>query len=267
MEEESHVLWVALQTHYEQQMDVILPEPNHDWTMLWLQDFKSIREYNHPAHKICARLRFCEKKHFKSDKIEKTFQTMLPSDRILQHQYRAKNYQTYLDLIHDLLQAEKHDELTLRNHHQHFVGNALLLEVQHNVKGNEKGNGPKNSQKKFGKFKKGKHNAKNMKNRAKYQVKGKGKTFTCHKCGGPNHFTRKYRTPKHLVQLYQKSLKESNNNKRSYEAHFNDMTKEASTSKTIPLNPKMRKKTDNDNIDMENTIVVYHSKDVFGDLK
>jgi hypothetical protein len=45
------------------------------------------------------------------------------------------------------------------------------------------------------------------------------------------------------------------------------MTKEASTSKTIPLNPEMRKKTDNDNIDMENTIVVYHSKDVFGDLK
>jgi hypothetical protein len=63
---------------------------------------------------------------------------MLPSDRILQHQYRAKNYQTYSNLIHDLLQAEKHDELTLRNHHQYFVGSAPLSEIHYNVKGNEK---------------------------------------------------------------------------------------------------------------------------------
>jgi hypothetical protein len=42
---------------------------------------------------------------------------MLPSDRILQHQYRARNYQHYSDLIHVLLQAKKHDELTLKDHH------------------------------------------------------------------------------------------------------------------------------------------------------
>jgi hypothetical protein len=106
-----------------------------------------------------------------------------------------------------------------------------------------------------------------MKNRAKGQRKGKGKTFTCHKCGGPNHFARKYRTPKHLVELYKKSLKESNNNKRSYEAHFNDMTKEASTSGIIHSNPRMAKETSSDDIDMENTIVEYHSNDVFEDLK
>jgi hypothetical protein len=129
--------------------------------------------------------------------------------------------------------------------------------------------GLKNPQKKFGKFKKGKHNANNMKNRAKGQgkAKGKGNAFTCHKYGGSNHFARKYRTPKHLVELYQKSLKEYNNNKRSYEAHFNDMTKEASTSGPIPLNPEMSKLTDSDDMDMENTIVEYHSNDVYGDLK
>jgi hypothetical protein len=96
---------------------MILPVSNHDWTMLKLQDFKSIREYNYVVHKICVRLRFCEKESSEADKIEKTLQTILPSDRILQHQYRAKNYQTYSDLVHDLIQAEKHDELTLRNHH------------------------------------------------------------------------------------------------------------------------------------------------------
>jgi hypothetical protein len=81
---------------------------------------------------------FCEKEPFKANKIENTLQTILPSDRILQHQYCAKNYQNYSDLIHDLLQAKKHDELTLRNHHQRSVGSTPLPEVHYNVKGNEK---------------------------------------------------------------------------------------------------------------------------------
>jgi predicted nucleotidyltransferase len=70
-----------------------------------------------------------------------------------------------------------------------------------------------------------------------------------------------------LVELYQRSLKESNNNKRSYEAQFNDVTKEATTSRIIPSNPKMPKLTDNDDMDMENTILEYKYNDVFGDLK
>jgi hypothetical protein len=205
-------------------MVVILPEANLDWTMLRLQDFKSIGEYDHVVHKICAKLQFCDKEPSEVDKIEKTLQTILPLDRILQHQYRAKNYQTYSVLVHDLLQAEQHDELTLRNHHQCSVGSAPLPEVHHNVQGNEKGDGSNNHHKNFGKFKKGKCNGKNMKNRAKGQGKDKGKAFTCHKCGVPNHFARKCRTPKHLVEPYKKSLKESNNNKRSYEAHFGNNT-------------------------------------------
>jgi hypothetical protein len=70
-----------------------------------------------------------------------------------------------------------------------------------------------------------------------------------------------------LVELYQRSLKESNNAKRLYEAHFNDETKEAITLGTIPSNSEMLKLTDNDDMDMENTIVEYNSNDVFGDLK
>jgi hypothetical protein len=86
-------------------------------------------------------------------------------------------------------------------------------------------------------------------------------------CGGPNHFARKCHTLKHLVELYQKSPKKSNNNKRSYETHFNDMTKEASTSGTIPSNLEMIKLIDTDDMDMENMIVKYNSNDVYGDLK
>jgi hypothetical protein len=59
---------------------------------------------------------------------------MLPSDRVLQHQYRAWNYQCYTDLIRGLHQAEKHDELTIKNHHQRRVGAAPLPEFHHNEK-------------------------------------------------------------------------------------------------------------------------------------
>jgi hypothetical protein len=111
--------------------------------MLRLQDFKYIREYNHDVHKICVKLRFYDKDPSEVDKIDNTLQTMLLTDRILQHQYRAKNYQTYSDLIHDLLHAEKHDDLTFRNYHQCSVCSAPLLEVHYNMKGNEEGDGPK----------------------------------------------------------------------------------------------------------------------------
>jgi hypothetical protein len=61
MEEEPSTLCTALQTQYEQQKAVILPEANHDWTHLIHQDYKSIEDYNHVVHKICAKLHFLER--------------------------------------------------------------------------------------------------------------------------------------------------------------------------------------------------------------
>ena len=114
-------------------------------------------DYNHAVHRICSKLKFCEKEPTDADKIEKTLSTMLPSDRVLQQQYRAKNYQAYSQLIHTLTQAEKHDELLLKNHHKHPFGSVPLPEV-HNVQKktkNNKFNGPapknKSGQRKFNK--------------------------------------------------------------------------------------------------------------------
>jgi hypothetical protein len=90
---------------------VILLKANQNWTHLCLQDYKSIEDYNYVIHKIYENLRFCEKEHPEEDNIEKTLQTILSSDRILRYQYHEKNYQTYSDLIHDLLQVENHVEL------------------------------------------------------------------------------------------------------------------------------------------------------------
>ena len=58
---------------------------------------------------------------------------MLPSERLLQQQYRARDYQVYSDLIHILLQAEKHDELLAKNDSQRPVGYQPLPEVHMNV--------------------------------------------------------------------------------------------------------------------------------------
>jgi hypothetical protein len=88
---------------------------------LHLHDYKSIEDYNHVVHNTCAKLRFCEKEPFNNEKIKKTPTTMLPLDNILKHQCCVRNYQRYSKLVQDPLQVEKHDELTLRNHHQCHV--------------------------------------------------------------------------------------------------------------------------------------------------
>jgi hypothetical protein len=69
-----------------------------------------------------------------------------------------------------------------------------------------------------------------------------------------------------LVELYQKSLKEANRAKRLYEAHFNDVSKEATTSGTKVEDPKIPMMMDKEDMDLENTIIEYNSNDVFGDL-
>jgi hypothetical protein len=152
---------------------VILPKANHDWVDLRLQDYKSIGDYNHVVHMICAKLQFCEKELSDGEKIEKTLTTMLPSDRVLKHQYCAWNYQHYSELVQDFLQSEKHDELTIRNHHQLAIGMTPLLKVNYSSKGKEKVDGNK-PPKNVGKSKKGKRN-KHKKNKSKDQSSGIGK--------------------------------------------------------------------------------------------
>jgi hypothetical protein len=92
MEMNPHVLWLALKERYDQQKELIWSETNHEWNHLRLQDFKSVADYNHAIHKICSKLKFCEKEPTDADKIEKTLSTMLPADRVLQQQYRANKY-------------------------------------------------------------------------------------------------------------------------------------------------------------------------------
>jgi predicted transcriptional regulator len=189
---------------------------------------------------------------------------MFPLDRVLKHQYHATNYRRYLELIQDLLQAEKHDELTMTNHHQCPIGMALLPEANYISKGKENVDGNK-SPKYAGKCKKGKRNKYN-KNKFKDQTSGKAKkSFKCHHCGGPNHITKKCNIPQHLVDLYQKSLKEAGKVKGLYEAHFNATSNEATTLSKRPIEAAKPSLIVEDYIDRENMIIEYNPNDVFGD--
>jgi hypothetical protein len=104
--------------------------------------------------------------------------------------------------VQDLLQAEKHDELTMRNHHQRPVGTTPLPEVNYSSKGKDKVDGQNNHSKNSGKFKKGKRNKHKM-NKTKDQSSGKGKKpFMCHCCGGYNHIAKKCNIPQHLIRTF-----------------------------------------------------------------
>jgi hypothetical protein len=73
MEEEHHSVWIALQGHYEQQKAILLPEANHEWTQIRLQDFKSIEDYNHAIHKVYDKLHLFRKNHQKRTRLKRLF--------------------------------------------------------------------------------------------------------------------------------------------------------------------------------------------------
>jgi hypothetical protein len=67
-----------------------------------------------------------------------------------------------------------------------------------------------------------------------------------------------------LVDLYQKSLKEGEKSKGSYEAHFNAASDEATTSGKCPDEATKSSLKVEDYINGENMIVEYNLNDVFG---
>jgi hypothetical protein len=124
---------------------------------------------------------------------------MLPSDRVLQHQYWAQK-----DLIRDLLEAEKHDELTIKNHHQHRVGAAPLPEIHHNEKkaSASKHSTPKKNGRSARRRRNRQKNRKLSKSMKKDGASSKGNNVQCKACETFKHTAEKCRTPKHLVALY-----------------------------------------------------------------
>jgi len=188
--------------------------------------------YNHAIHKICQKLKFCEKEPSDCDKIEKTLSTMLPSERLITQQYREKGFTVYTNLIQTLHQAEKNHELSVWNSQQRPPSTAPLPEVHVTQRTGKDGSSshPRNhsggKRKKFrkprGNFNKGKGISK---------PKSNNSNKACFKCGCYDHFAKRCKTPQHLVDLYQKSMGHGQKAQgKKYEAHFATHEHEADTS-------------------------------------
>jgi hypothetical protein len=95
----------------------------------------------------------------------------------------------------------------------------------------------------------------------------------CHRCGTYSHFAKDCHTPKHLVALYQKSLKEAKQGKAKeprYEAHFNlasEATKKVGCSSKAIVEAKNNNVHQVENLPRKDDMIVeFTSNDMFGDF-
>lgn len=224
---EPDVLWNCLKDRYDHLKMVILPKAQNDWLNLRLQDFKSVSEYNSALFKITSQLKLCGEGVTDEQLLEKTFTTFHASNVVLQQQYRERRFKKYSELIQCLLVAESNNELLLKNHESRPCGSLPVPEAHvatSYTRGNGrgyKGNGKRargkknfvyrNSQYKpyHQEWKSGAPHKELKPNKGKdlpdKQVKNK--EDVCYRCGVSGHWSRTCRTARHLVNLYQASLK------------------------------------------------------------
>ncbi|XP_022557625.1 uncharacterized protein LOC111205733 [Brassica napus] len=237
-------LWNALKHRYDHQKMVLLPKARHDWMHLRFMDFKSVDEYNSALFKIVSILRLCGEEVSDVMMLEKTYTTFNQSNSVLQQQYRTKGFATYTDLISCLLLAEANNELLMKNSGARPVGTAPLPEAHDVEKKDPKetyythdhrrphGNGRggyrgrrRDNHNGRGSYSTGRSGNHNNRGRGSNYGRGRGSygrgrggiskpSYTskslCHRCGMDNHWAKNCRTPKHLCELYQESIKNKN---------------------------------------------------------
>ena len=162
--------------------------------------------------------------------MKKTFSTFHASNVLLQQQYQEKGFKKYSELISHLLVAEQNNDLLLKNHENRPTGSEPLPEVNeayaHHARCG-KGRGPRSRGRGRGCDYGQERNyfaCVNHSSNKNYNQKEKRKDEKCEatwegcfRCGGRGHYARDCRTPKHLVELYQESLKKKEKNS---EANF-----------------------------------------------
>jgi hypothetical protein len=231
------VLWNKLKERYEHQKTIILPTARYNWIHLRLQDFKTVSDYNSAMFKITSQLELCGEKITDADMLEKTFSTFHASNVLLQQQYREKGFTKYSQLISCLLVAEQNNQLLMKNHEARLTGTAPFPEVNvasHNHydggrgRGRGRGHGRSNDRGRgrshgrgrnhIGNFKNSYSGQKRKNNEREYGGQSSKKNESiCYRCGSKDHWARACRTPKHLIDLYQQSLK---NKEKKIETHF-----------------------------------------------
>lgn len=233
----------SIQERFNHQKLILLPKARYEWLHLRLQDYKSVSEYNSALFSITSVLKLCGEPIIDKEMLEKTFSTFHTSNINLSEQYRERKFTKYCDLISCLLVAEQNKELLVRNNQARPVGASPFPEVNvattQSGRGRGRGRGPSRGRGRgrSNTWHRDSYNPKHGKGKLKQNDGGRppkdkakgGQENTCFKCGMTNHWSRTCRTPKHLVEAYQRMVKENEKGKH-VETNLVDTTTTSSIS-------------------------------------
>ncbi|XP_073130152.1 uncharacterized protein [Henckelia pumila] len=180
--------------------------------------WKNLKEkFDHQRTIISSTLILCGEKVTDQDMLEKTFSNFHASNVLLQQQYRERGFKKYSELIYCLLVAEQNNELLIKNHQLRPTGSTPFPEENGNAFPEANANSTKNHnnesmrgqirnyQQQIGKKHKTSHQQWNSNNEEANEKSSKEFEDKCYRCGVEGHWSR---TAKHLLDLYQSSMKE-----------------------------------------------------------
>ncbi|XP_020242837.1 uncharacterized protein LOC109821054 [Asparagus officinalis] len=252
-EKDPAVLWQSLKDRFDQQTAIMLPQAQYDWLNLRFQDFKSVTEYNSTLHRIVSQLKLCKQNITEAELIEKTLSTF---------------------------HAKKHNQLLMRNHNARPVGSLAVPEAhatnQSNTHGRGHGRGRGRGRGSYrGGRGRGRRNAYGLQDRGKGQNKDRSPSNkpnshqqvannkqACYRCGCEDHWSRTCRTPKHLVEAYQRMLKDSKGKSKHGETHHASLPEANMTLKDDNYDDNLLKMGD---MNMDDDDLLKMELDDFGD--
>ncbi|XP_021813400.1 uncharacterized protein LOC110756299 [Prunus avium] len=190
-------LWGNLEERYDHQRIVILPKARHDWMHLRLQDFKSVADYNSALFRISSKLRLCGENITDADLLD----TFLASN--VNHQSRPTGSAPFHEVNAAL--APSHEAYSTLSHGDRRRGRGRGRGIRNGQVQNSNSHrlGPRNTQASHN------HQKWNKQDKANGSQPSADRVIeeACHRCGTNGHWARVCRTPKHLVDLYQASIK------------------------------------------------------------